>query len=62
MERNALIGIKEITLYLNCSKNLFYKLVECGLPVYKLAGTWCAHKKQLDEFFISPDFQTDGKQ
>lgn len=51
-EGKVLIGRKAICAYLGVGKNLFYPLVEEGMPVKKGIGGWRSHSMLLDEYFM----------
>lgn len=50
-EGKVLIGRKAICKYIGVSKNLFYPLINEGLPAQKGVGGWRAHAEVLDDYF-----------
>ena len=51
-QTDTLFGIKGICQYLNgCSKEMFYALVEMGMPVTKKNGRIFAHAENIEKFF-----------
>ena len=51
MNDKILIGRKAICVYLQISKNLFYKLVRAGMPANNATGCWVSYTDHLDQFF-----------
>jgi len=49
----SLIGRDRICAFLEIDKNVFYQLVQEGLPVVKRGGRWIGHEEVLDEYFRS---------
>lgn len=49
--RKVLIGIGEITGYLNIREPMFKKFIGMGLPVIVLENRYYAHADNLDDFF-----------
>lgn len=46
-----LVGIDQISEYLQISRNTFYEFVGSGMPARVINRRWYAHSDNLDEFF-----------
>lgn len=51
--QSVLIGIQAITYYTGISKPTFYELIKHKFPANCIAGTWYAHKENIENYFKS---------
>lgn len=61
--RKKILGSKqEIMDYIGCSKHMFKKYIECGMPARYEDGRWIAHADNIDHFFKTYTFVSMRKE